>query len=72
MTERAEELLLPTVEVVLVVLVALVLVALVLVDGIRGIPRPSSLRWGKCFCQRWHSRSCDRKLSISPFTRLIS
>ena len=62
MTERAEELLLPMVEVAVVVLAVVVVV--VVVGGMRGIPRPSSLRWGKCSRQRWHSRSCDQKLSI--------
>ena len=65
MTERAEELLLPMVEVAVVVLaVVVVVVGGVVVGGMRGIPRPSSLRWGKCSRQRWHSRSCDQKLSI--------
>ena len=64
MTDRAEEL----VVVVLLLMVEVVVVPMeVEAGGMRGIPRPTTLRWGKCSCHRWHSRSCTKNDSFGNF-----
>ena len=72
MTDRAEELLVVVVLLMVEEVEVVVLPMEVEAGGMRGIPRPTTLRWGKCSCQRWHSRSCTKKMIKFVILRRLS